>query len=500
MRGMLLGAALVAVLIVSSTAAAAPGRPYSAEIRRTAGGMPHIKARDYGSLGFGYAYAYAEDQACRFADIVATVRAQRSRYFGANAGYGDLGGTTNNLTSDFFYQRIKDSRIVERHGPAPVPARPRQGRAPDRARLRRRLERVPAPHGRRQAARPALPRREVGHADQADRPLPALLPARAARLEQGADGGDGRCRAARREGRGGPRPTAGRHRRAGLERGGGRRRRRARRARALLLSNTHFPSGTDVRWYELHLTIPGKLDAIGAALQGVPVVNVGFNRHIAWTHTVSTARRFAAYELKLAPGRPDGVPRRRQDGADAQAHRPRRRSHAHVLRDDLGPRRRAAGRDADLDVGHRVRAGRCQRGQPPPHEPVGGVEPGDLGRRLAARGRADPGQSVGQLDRRGRPRQRLLRRRRRDAEPAAGVPGALRHGEEPAAAWAPPASGCSTARAPAARCPPTATPPRRGSSAAAVAPAHRAARLRVQLQRLVLAAERQAAADRASRA
>ena len=78
----------------------------------------------------------------------------------------------------------------------------------------------------------------------------------------------------------------------------------ARGARALLLSNTHFPSGTDVRWYELHLTIPGKLDAIGAALQGVPVVNVGFNRHIAWTHTVSTARRFAAYELKLAPGDP----------------------------------------------------------------------------------------------------------------------------------------------------------------------------------------------------
>ena len=60
----------------------------------------------------------------------------------------------------------------------------------------------------------------------------------------------------------------------------------------------------DTRWYELHLTIPGKINAIGAALQGVPVVNVGFNRHIAWTHTVSTARRFAAYELKLAPGDP----------------------------------------------------------------------------------------------------------------------------------------------------------------------------------------------------
>ena len=75
-------------------------------------------------------------------------------------------------------------------------------------------------------------------------------------------------------------------------------------ARALLLSNTHFPSDSDVRWYELHLTIPGRLNAIGAGLQGLPIVNLGFNRHVAWTHTVSTARRFAAYELKLAPGDP----------------------------------------------------------------------------------------------------------------------------------------------------------------------------------------------------
>jgi acyl-homoserine lactone acylase PvdQ len=52
MRRLLAGAVLAAVLIVPSVAAAR-GR-YSAEIRRTEGGMPHIKARDYGSLGFGY--------------------------------------------------------------------------------------------------------------------------------------------------------------------------------------------------------------------------------------------------------------------------------------------------------------------------------------------------------------------------------------------------------------------------------------------------------------
>src|SRR5215207_3463470 len=99
--------ALAALLAAAPAAAAAPR--YAAEIRRTEGGMPHVKARDYGSLGFGLAYAYAEDQGCRFADIIATVRARRSRYFGPDAGYGHLGGRTNNLASDFFFQRIKDS-------------------------------------------------------------------------------------------------------------------------------------------------------------------------------------------------------------------------------------------------------------------------------------------------------------------------------------------------------------------------------------------------------
>jgi acyl-homoserine-lactone acylase len=54
----------------------------------------------------------------------------------------------------------------------------------------------------------------------------------------------------------------------------------------------------------VHLTVPGKLDATGAALQMVPVVNIGFNKHVAWTHTVSTARRFTPYELQLVPGKP----------------------------------------------------------------------------------------------------------------------------------------------------------------------------------------------------
>ena len=74
--------------------------------------------------------------------------------------------------------------------------------------------------------------------------------------------------------------------------------------RSVVLGNPHFPWQGSERWYEMHLTIPGKLDAIGAGLQGVPVVNIGFNKHVAWSHTVSTARRFTPYELKLVAGDP----------------------------------------------------------------------------------------------------------------------------------------------------------------------------------------------------
>jgi acyl-homoserine-lactone acylase len=60
---------VVAALLVAPArpapgAAPGPRSPYSAEIRRTAHGIPHIKAGDYGSLGFGYGYGFAEDNVC----------------------------------------------------------------------------------------------------------------------------------------------------------------------------------------------------------------------------------------------------------------------------------------------------------------------------------------------------------------------------------------------------------------------------------------------------
>src|SRR3954469_870107 len=115
-------ALLVGALLVSASPALAAKTGYRAEIRRTTGGVPHIKAKDFGSLGYGFGYAYAQDQICEYASMIVTVRAQRSRFFGSEAESPN-GGT--NLQSDFFWQRIKDEKTVERlvarrppHGPA----------------------------------------------------------------------------------------------------------------------------------------------------------------------------------------------------------------------------------------------------------------------------------------------------------------------------------------------------------------------------------------------
>ena len=57
---------------------------------------------------------------------------------------------------------------------------------------------------------------------------------------------------------------------------------------SVLFGNPHwYWSGPD-RFYQMHLTIPGTLNVAGAGFLGVPLVMVGFNEQVAWTHTVST--------------------------------------------------------------------------------------------------------------------------------------------------------------------------------------------------------------------
>jgi acyl-homoserine-lactone acylase len=293
-------AVATAFAVLSAPAAAHAAKQYRAQIRRTTGGWAHIRANDYGSLGYGYGYAYAQDQLCELAEIVTTVNARRSSWFGPGDG---------NLESDFFYQRIRDARTVEKLmrrkaplGPSKVVRATVAGFAAGyNAYLRRTgRDKLPDPRCRGKGwVRPItaldLYRRfyqlglRASSGNFSDEIVAAQPPAAGATAARAPD------------------PHAFDRRLGPTQLGSnayGIGRDAARGERALLLGNPHFPWQGSERFYEVHLTIPGKLNVIGAALQGVPIVNIGFNEHVAFSHTVSTARRFTPYELTLVPGRP----------------------------------------------------------------------------------------------------------------------------------------------------------------------------------------------------
>jgi acyl-homoserine-lactone acylase len=71
--------------------------------------------------------------------------------------------------------------------------------------------------------------------------------------------------------------------------------------RGVLLGNPHYPWNGQNRFYRTHLMIPGKLNVVGAGLVTSATIGIGHTDSIAWTHTVSTARRFGMFELKLDP-------------------------------------------------------------------------------------------------------------------------------------------------------------------------------------------------------
>jgi acyl-homoserine-lactone acylase len=72
----------------------------------------------------------------------------------------------------------------------------------------------------------------------------------------------------------------------------------------LLVANPHFPWEGELRFAEVHLTVPGEYDVYGANLLGLPGVGIGFTNGVAWTHTVSAGKRLTAYTLTLDPTSP----------------------------------------------------------------------------------------------------------------------------------------------------------------------------------------------------
>lgn len=89
---------------------------YDVRVVRTQMGIPHITANDFDSLGYGQAYAFAEDNLCVMMEDFVTSRGERSRYFGADGSYRHelLGSETGNVNNDFFWKLMADDAAVQR--------------------------------------------------------------------------------------------------------------------------------------------------------------------------------------------------------------------------------------------------------------------------------------------------------------------------------------------------------------------------------------------------
>ena len=68
--------------MAAENTAAAPEYRFSTEIRWTSYGIPHVKADDWSSLGYGFAYATAKDAVCTIARDVLMVNGELSLHFG----------------------------------------------------------------------------------------------------------------------------------------------------------------------------------------------------------------------------------------------------------------------------------------------------------------------------------------------------------------------------------------------------------------------------------
>lgn len=74
---------------------------------------------------------------------------------------------------------------------------------------------------------------------------------------------------------------------------------------AMLLGNPHLLwSGSHI-WHEHHEIVEGQYNAYGACLPGTPSINLGFNEHLGWSHTVNPHDNDDLYELTVDPENPD---------------------------------------------------------------------------------------------------------------------------------------------------------------------------------------------------
>ena len=296
--------------LLASTAPASPQQPSTVSITLTPHGIPHILASDYRGLGYGEGYAMAENDLCGLAATFFTYSGERAQRFGEDKS--DLNylldrRPINNAASDFATRLMISPEVVEhaRRDLSPQLRALIEGYAQGfNAYLRAHSERPEACRDA-DAVRPIstddVLRRTAGGVmffssgllleqlydakppTDASKPV-ALSPRPAPTAPVDTVGGEDHTLAGSNGYAFGKDATD--------------------TGRGLLLGNPHYFWDGPNRFVQLHLTIPGEYDVMGVSLPGSPLVSIGFNRNLAWTHTVSTDHRGTIYRLKLDPADP----------------------------------------------------------------------------------------------------------------------------------------------------------------------------------------------------
>ncbi len=247
--------------------------PYAGrvEIRRTAFGVPHVRARDVAALGYGLAWAQLEDFGFRVAANLLRGRGELGRWFGHDSietdfhfrqthrfavdGFSHLSRQTRDLYAGW---AAGVNRYIVTHAAAFPTWMPHDFIAEDAAALWVDETIEPAVETFRRhlaARRPG----EVGRRDTGSQAW-AFAPSRTAS------------------------------------------------GRAILLRNPHLTwgPGWDNRYYEAQITVPGVVDFYGDFRVGFPLYfDGGFNAFLGWATTNNDAVLQEFYALALDPAHPD---------------------------------------------------------------------------------------------------------------------------------------------------------------------------------------------------
>jgi acyl-homoserine-lactone acylase len=272
------------------------GDDYEATIRRTSAGVPHITGDSIADVAFGQGWASGEDRACDLADQVVKIRGERSRWFGAGEGNANLDSDIAWKTIGIFARASDDWDHASDEAVELITAFTAGWNA--------RLDEVGAEGlagwcAGEEWVRPLEPVEVYAYARAvalqassgaltdfiAGAQPPGTAPTTTTTADEAAAavvpppeeiGSNGWAIGAARSADGG----------------------------GMLVANPHFPWEGELRFWEVHLTIPGELDAYGVQLSGLPGIGIGFTENFGWTHTVSAGNRFTAYRLELVPGSP----------------------------------------------------------------------------------------------------------------------------------------------------------------------------------------------------